>query len=85
MILASIKISFIKILCLINISGSTTHTMLPLEDLISWSFQVIGLEVPHAHVHLIPINSMKDVSYKNKVKLETKDFETLVDQIKSFL
>ena len=46
---------------------------------------VIGLEVPHAHVHLIPINSMKDVSFKNKVMLETKDFETLVDQIKSFL
>ena len=46
---------------------------------------VIGLEVPHAHVHLIPINSMKDVSFKNKVKLETKDFEILVDQIKSFL
>ena len=46
---------------------------------------VVGLEVPHAHVHLIPINSMEDVSFKNKVKLETKDFETLVDQIKSFL
>ena len=46
---------------------------------------VIGLEVPHAHVHLIPINSMKDVSFKNKVKLETKDFETLADKIKSFL
>ena len=49
------------------------------------SLSVIGLEVPHAHIHLIPINSMKDVSFKNKVKLETKDFETLVDQIKSFL
>jgi histidine triad (HIT) family protein len=46
---------------------------------------VIGLEVPHAHVHLIPINSMKDVSFVNKIKLESKDFEILAKKINSFL
>ena len=46
---------------------------------------VIGLEVPHAHVHLIPINSMKDVSFLNKIKLESKDFEILAKKINSFL
>jgi len=46
---------------------------------------VIGLEVPHAHVHLIPINSMKDMSFVNKIKLESKDFEILAKKINSFL
>lgn len=46
---------------------------------------VIGLEVPHAHVHLIPISSMKDVSFVNKIKLESKDFEILAKKINSFL
>lgn len=31
---------------------------------------VIGLEVPHVHVHLIPINEMKDMTFQNKTKLE---------------
>jgi len=49
------------------------------------AMSVIGLEVPHAHVHLIPINSMDDVSFKKKVKLETEDFKTLAKKINSFL
>ena len=30
---------------------------------------VIGLEVPHVHVHLIPLNEMKDMSFKHKIAL----------------
>ena len=30
------------------------------------AMSVIGLEVPHAHVHLIPINEMKDITFINK-------------------
>lgn len=33
------------------------------------ALSVIGLEVPHAHVHLIPINEMKDVTFINKKKI----------------
>ena len=33
---------------------------------------VIGLEVPHAHVHLIPLNEMEEMRFQNKVSL-TKD------------
>lgn len=29
------------------------------------ALQVIGLEVPHAHIHLIPMNSMKDANFAN--------------------
>ena len=46
---------------------------------------VIGLEVPHAHVHLIPINSMDDMSFKSKVKMTPYDLENLAKKISSFL
>ncbi|MCW9037506.1 HIT family protein [Altibacter sp.] len=43
---------------------------------------VIGLEVPHVHVHLIPINEMKDMSFGHKVSMTPKEFETLAEKIK---
>ena len=38
------------------------------------SIAVIGLEVPHVHVHLIPLNTMIDADFSNKVKLSDSDF-----------
>ena len=38
------------------------------------SISVIGLEVPHVHVHLIPLNTMIDPNFSNKVKLSDSDF-----------
>ena len=46
---------------------------------------VIGLEVPHAHVHLIPLSSMEDITFKKKIKMSDKDFKDLAKSIKSFL
>jgi len=46
---------------------------------------VIGLEVPHAHVHLIPLNSMEDTRFISKVKMEKDEFEVLAKRIHSFL
>ena len=46
---------------------------------------VIGLEVPHAHVHLIPLNSMEDARFISKVKMEKEEFEALAKRINSFL
>ena len=43
---------------------------------------VIGLEVPHAHVHLVPINSISDLDFtKNRVKLSDEEFKELADKI----
>ena len=42
---------------------------------------VIGLEVPHVHVHLIPLNSMDDARFINKVKLEPQEFEAIAKSI----
>lgn len=45
---------------------------------------VIGLEVPHAHVHLIPINSERDMSFSQpKLKLEQEEFVEITDLIVS--
>ncbi|MFC6097255.1 HIT family protein [Flavobacterium qiangtangense] len=43
---------------------------------------VIGLEVPHAHVHLIPLNEMDEMRFQNKVKLSKEEFEELAENIK---
>lgn len=42
---------------------------------------VIGLEVPHIHVHLIPLNAMADIQFKQKVKLSKDAFVTLAESI----
>ncbi len=42
---------------------------------------VVGLEVPHAHVHLIPLNEMDEMRFINKVTLEKKEFESLATAI----
>jgi len=44
---------------------------------------VVGLEVPHAHVHLIPINQMTDMSFQTKVKMQEEDFISLAKKIRS--
>lgn len=46
---------------------------------------VIGLEVPHAHVHLIPLNEMDEMRFQNKVVLSKNEFESLVSEIQKFL
>ena len=46
---------------------------------------VIGLEVPHAHVHLIPLNEMDEMRFQNKVTLLKEEFEHLVTEIQRFL
>lgn len=46
------------------------------------SMQVIGLEVPHAHVHLIPIRTMNDCNFSNqKLKLTKEEFEKIAGSI----
>lgn len=46
---------------------------------------VVGLEVPHAHVHLIPLNEMDEMRFQNKVTLSKEEFEDLAEKIKSKL
>jgi len=47
---------------------------------------VLGLEVPHAHIHLVPINGIYDIDFsKPKMKYSTEEFDSLSEKIRSFL
>jgi len=46
---------------------------------------VVGLEVPHAHVHLIPLNHMDEMRFHNKVSLSKEEFEALAKSIQANL
>jgi len=47
---------------------------------------VIGLEVPHAHIHLIPINSESDMNFRNeKLKLSQDEFKDIASRINAHL
>ena len=46
----------------------------------------VGLEVPHAHLHLIPINDAKDMEFSQpKLKLSKEEFEAIQKSIQSHL
>lgn len=47
---------------------------------------VLGLEVPHAHIHLVPLQSEADISFsKPKLKLSQEEMEEIAAKIRSFL
>jgi histidine triad (HIT) family protein len=47
---------------------------------------VLGLEVPHAHIHLIPINELGDINFaKPKLKLSQQEFSEIAEKIRSHL
>ncbi len=47
---------------------------------------VIGLEVPHAHIHLIPISSVSDIDFsKEKMKPTNEELMATADMIKKYL
>lgn len=44
---------------------------------------ILGLEVPHAHIHLVPMDSMEDVNFRNpKLKFSPEEFKKIADIIK---
>lgn len=46
---------------------------------------VVGLEVPHVHVHLIPLQDMDDMRFQRKTSLTSEEFQELAKQIASNL
>lgn len=49
------------------------------------ALSVVGLEVPHVHVHLIPLESMSDMNFDSSIKLDDNEFKSIVEKIKSNL
>jgi histidine triad (HIT) family protein len=46
---------------------------------------VIGLEVPHVHVHLIPLHTMEDARFIQKTQLSPEEFQEVASRIKAEL
>jgi histidine triad (HIT) family protein len=46
---------------------------------------VVGLEVPHVHVHLIPLQDMDDMRFQRKVSLTKEEFEEIVQKVQEKL
>lgn len=47
---------------------------------------ILGLEVPHAHIHLVPMNSMEDVNFRNpKLKFTPDQFRATAEKISAQL
>lgn len=47
---------------------------------------VIGLEVPHTHIHLIPINQVSDMNFaKSKIQLSPEEMISVASEIKAYL
>ncbi|MFL2603761.1 MAG: HIT family protein [Flavobacteriaceae bacterium] len=48
------------------------------------AMSVIGLEVPHAHVHLIPLNEMDDIRFNKKVSISPEEMKEIAVSISSY-
>ena len=46
---------------------------------------VVGLEVHHAHIHLIPISQMSEMTFQEKVALTPEEFQEIADKVKAYL
>ena len=54
-------------------------------DCLRVGMTVIGLEVPHVHVHIIPLREMGDATFQRKVSLSPKEFEAVASRIRANL
>ena len=70
---------------LMNFSKKVATAMKKALDCQRIGVSVVGFEVPHAHVHLIPINKIEYMDFKNIVKLTDEEFISVADKIKSYL
>ena len=42
---------------------------------------VIGLEVPHAHIHLVPINTVSDMDFSKKIDISSEELDNMAKEI----
>lgn len=52
-------------------------------DCVRVGLTVIGLEVPHVHVHIIPLHEMADATFQRKVTLSPEQFEAVASRIRA--
>ena len=74
--------SYMKLMAFSRKVGKAIESAVPCNRV---GMSVIGLEVPHVHVHLIPLHSMKNATFQHKEKLRPEEFEKTAEQIRSYL
>lgn len=70
---------------LMAFSRKVAHALEKAVDCKRVGMAVVGLEVPHVHVHLIPLNDMKEMTFQHKVKMTPEDFEVLARKVREQL
>jgi histidine triad (HIT) family protein len=68
-------------LALMRFARKVAKAMEPVFDVNRIGMAVIGLEVPHVHVHLVPINRMSDMDFSNKKSFTEEEFENIRKKI----
>ena len=74
--------SYMKLMAFSRKVGLAIEKAVPCKRV---GISVIGLEVPHVHVHLIPLQSMANATFQHKESLTAKEFESVAAEIRSFL
>ncbi|TMU55408.1 HIT family protein [Flagellimonas algicola] len=74
--------AYLKLMAFSRKVGQAIEAVVPCERV---GMSVIGLEVPHVHVHLIPLQSMKNATFQYKESLTPKEFEKVAEQISGAL
>lgn len=74
--------SYNKLMAFSRKVGKAIEKVIPCERV---GMSVIGLEVPHVHVHLIPLHSMKNATFQHKESLDSEEFRVIAEKIKSKL
>lgn len=74
--------SYMQLMAFSRKVGKAIEAAIPCERV---GMSVIGLEVPHVHLHLIPLHSMKNATFQYKESLSPEQFEEIAAQIKNKL
>ncbi|WP_420320593.1 HIT family protein [Flagellimonas sp.] len=74
--------SYMKLMTFSRKVGKAIEAAVPCNRV---GMSVIGLEVPHVHVHLIPLHSMKNATFQHKEKMSPEEFEKIAGQIRAYL
>jgi histidine triad (HIT) family protein len=74
---------YVKLMLFAKIVAHGIKSVIPCQKI---GVAVVGLEVPHAHIHLIPINSVADMNFSNaRLDLSKEEFEEIAGKISQSL
>ncbi|MGB4399621.1 MAG: HIT family protein [Daejeonella sp.] len=75
--------SYVGLMMFAQIVAKGLKEAIPCERI---GLTVMGMEVPHAHIHLIPMNSMDDMNFsRQKLKFSEEELEVIAERIRKEL